>query len=85
MTREEQLEQRIELHKQHRKESDLEGYRRGMALEKINKINVAWKDILPEAFYDEIRETLDVYIERCTISKGNEHMKYQKRPRRGKK
>ena len=78
----ETLEKRIDLHKQRRRESELEWNRRGFGLEKINKILSAWKDILPDAFHDEVREVLDVYIERCTVTKGSKNRKYQKRPRK---
>ena len=78
----EKLEQRIELHKQQRRDSELEWNRRGSELEKINTLVSAWKDILPDKFHARVRKILDGYIERCTISKGTENLKYQKRPQR---
>lgn len=59
--------------------SELESFKRGAELEELNADITSWKDLLPVAFHEKARATLDRYIERCTVTKGTVNKKYQRK------
>lgn len=74
----ERLQTRIDELTEQLKDSRLEWSERGKELEQVNALVTAWDVQMRPELFAQLRDVLDVYIERCTCKGSTGKKKYQR-------